>query len=257
MKARYRAAAASLLALAVLTSCSDENTRRVAVERSWPAAGVRRLGVHGINGRIEVDAGVAERIEMHASVRLPRGSREKADELIRSSMQGPTLQVGAKHARRRSAMIPFLHPRIPTVDYRFRVPASMMVDLNTVNGRIEIKRLEGSSRAESVNGNIEIATPSGQVSAQTVNGRIRTTFTEAFRGARLETVNGSITIAVPKDASIDCDIVQVNGSFHSEIPVAVNSGSARRSTNASINGGRYPLDVTTVNGSIRLVTSDE
>ena len=118
--------------------------------------------------------------------------------------------------------------------------------MTTANGRVEITGVRGDHKLRSVNGRIEVSTPDAKLDATTVNGRIIAKFTSEFRGARLRTVNGSVRVMVPPHSAISADVDTVNGSFNSNIPVNVSTDR----TASSGAGHEYPLDVTTVNGSV-------
>ena len=141
------------------------------------------------------------------------------------------------------------------IDFAITIPAQLDLEAKTVNGRVLVEGVSGPMELSSVNGRIELSTPGAQVSATTVNGSIRAEFRNRFLGAKLSSVNGSIGVEVPRDASLDLDIHQVNGSFRTDLPVVVES-SGRGGSHGSLHGGQYPLEINTVNGSVRLRQAD-
>jgi DUF4097 and DUF4098 domain-containing protein YvlB len=67
-----------------------------------------------------------------------------------------------------------------------------------------------------------------------------------------ETVNGSITLDLPEGSNVDLHASTVNGSIDSALPITVSGRFSRRSLQGRIGEGGTRLDVSTVNGSIRL-----
>src|SRR5439155_906654 len=93
-----------------------------------------------------------------------------------------------------------------------------------------------------------------EVTAHTVNGRVKARFLNAFQGASLKTVNGSVDAVLPKSASFACDLSQINGDFEASFPLSIHSHPGSRRVSGEVNGGRYSLRITTVNGDIKIDT---
>ena len=96
------------------------------------------------------------------------------------------------------------------------------------------------------------STGSNEVEAKSVNGRIQAKFLHDFHGARLGTVNGRVTAVLPPTASFLGDFTQVNGDFEAAFPLNIHSHPGSRRVSGEVNGGRYPLKISTVNGDITI-----
>lgn len=231
-----------VLAALLLAGCYESEQRvSETVEKSWPASELKVLDLEGVNGSITITAGDDAEIHLVADVRSTHD--RKASEILSFDEVGDTLKIREHHRRNRPFPFFIFGGSGVRIDYEIRVPASTELDVSTTNGRVEISGVRGEHTLRSVNGRIEVTTPDAELSATTVNGRIIAKFTETFRGARLRTVNGSVRVMVPPDTAMSADVDTVNGSFTSNIPVHVGSDH-----NASAR--EYPLDVTTVNGSV-------
>ncbi|HEX9502617.1 MAG TPA: DUF4097 family beta strand repeat-containing protein, partial [Thermoanaerobaculia bacterium] len=102
-------------------------------------------------------------------------------------------------------------------------------------------------------GEVDIeATGLNEVAAKTVNGRVQARFLEDFHGARLGTVNGRVVAILPASASFLGDFTQVNGDFEAAFPLNIHSHPGSRRVSGDVNGGRYALKITTVNGDIKI-----
>src|SRR5216684_9038130 len=111
-------------------------------------------------------------------------------------------------------------------------------------------------KAVTVNGRVNIDTPgSSEVEAKTVNGRIEARFAKSFQGATLKTVNGGVTATLPLTASFTGDFSQVNGDIEAAFPLNIHSHPGSRRVSGAVNGGRYDLRITTVNGDIKIDTA--
>ena len=148
---------------------------------------------------------------------------------------------------------PFINRSSVRVDYSLLVPATVALDLTTVNGHITARGVEGEAALKTVNGPIEIETAGrNEISAKSVNGAVRAKFLIDFRGARLKTVNGAVEAMLPPTASFSCDLSQVNGDFEASFPLSIHSNPGSRRVSGSVNGGQYELQITTVNGDVEV-----
>ncbi|MEA2163262.1 MAG: hypothetical protein QOK37_1389 [Thermoanaerobaculia bacterium] len=246
----------SLSAIVLLAGCGVVMERRVShVDRKWPAGAIHHIEVREIDGAINIEAGSPSEITMAATVRssvAPKAGQENLG-YFTTEVNGDTLVIGRREHRRFRL---FHFGNETRVDYDLRVPATLALDLHTVNGRIATRGVDGSMRAVTVNGRVNIETPgSSAVEAHTVNGRIEARFEKSFQGATLKTVNGGVTAALPLSASFTGDFSQVNGDIEAAFPLNIHSHPGSRRVSGQVNGGRYELRITTVNGDIKIDTA--
>ncbi len=248
---------ASLLSLAVLaTSCGVSGERYEAkINRQWPAASVHNLEIDEVNGSVTVEAGTGSDITLEAQV-TSRGVAPKKNAenegYFTTRLDGDTLRI-EREAGSGHVNLPFFKTDQVTINYTLHVPATVTLDLETVNGRISTHGISGATELATVNGPIEVDSPgTSAVNAHTVNGKVRARFLESFQGANLKTVNGGIEAMLPASASFSCDLSQVNGDFEASFPLAIHSNPGRRRVSGDVNGGRYQLKITTVNGDVEV-----
>jgi hypothetical protein len=241
----------------LLAGCGAVMERRVThVERRWPAAAIRHIEVREIDGAINIEAGSNSEISMEATVRSRIAPRRGQENLgyFTTEINGDTLTIGRRQEHRGFHFFRFGNDT--RVDYELRVPASVALDLHTINGRIATRGVDGEMRAVTVNGRVNIETPgSSEVEAHTVNGRIEARFEKSFQGATLKTVNGGVTAALPLSASFTGDFSQVNGDIEAAFPLNIHSHPGSRRVSGEVNGGRFELRITTVNGDIKIDTA--
>ncbi len=240
--------------LMLLAGCDDRDWK-AQVNHTWPAAGIHELNLETVRGRVRIVGGEGDRISLTARIR-GSGSRRKDDSPLKIENSGGVLSISEKGSGgKRFGLFRIGRGRARGVQYELRVPSRLNVEITTVSGAIDSSGIEGTTSLRTVNGAIQATTRQAELKGSTVNGSIKANFLERFRGAQFKTVNGSITVTVPSDSSIACDVVQVNGNFHSDLPVALKSVS-RGETSAEVGSGEFPLQVSTVNGSVRLRQRD-
>ena len=145
-----------------------------------------------------------------------------------------------------------------SVHFVVRVPNGVRVDLETVNGNLEMTGINSEVRAETVNGSIEARSNGGPVRAKSVNGSITIGMDNVSSSADLsyETVNGSIELQLPSNFGAQLELSTVNGRVNTDFPVTVVGTLSPRKLRGSIGNGAARLRATTVNGSISLVRSN-
>jgi hypothetical protein len=138
------------------------------------------------------------------------------------------------------------------VEFRVQVPAGVRFVGRTVNGDVEALALESDVQLVTVNGDLEVST-SGYAEAETVNGSIEASMERApADGLSFSTVNGDITLDLPDDIDAELDASWLNGELDSALPVMLQGRMGRRSARGTLGDGGPRLEVSTVNGSIRL-----
>jgi hypothetical protein len=247
----------SLAAMLLAAGCGAVMERRTAhIQRTWPVGTIRHIDVREIDGAINIEAGADTEIVMDANVRSRRAPRnnEENQGYFTTEVSGDTLVIGRRNEHRGFHFFSFGNET--RVDYDLRVPASVALDLRTVNGRIATHGVDGEMKAVTVNGRVNIDTPgSSEVEAHTVNGRIEARFVKSFQGATLKTINGGVTASLPLSASFTGDFSQVNGDIEAAFPLNIHSHPGSRRVSGEVNGGRYELRITTVNGDIKIDTA--
>lgn len=244
------------VALALLAGCIPGEERTARFERKWPATAVNRLEIQEVNGTITVEGNSPGEITLVATVRS-RGvepkPREENQGFFKTELNGDTLVIGTRHRRHHGIQFHLFKRDDVRVDYELRVPPTVALELNTVNGRIATRGIAGEMKATTVNGEVDIeATGSNEVAAKAINGRVQAKFLNDFHGARLTTINGRVIAVLPPTASFLGDFTQVNGDFEAAFPLNIHSHPGSRRVSGEVNGGRYSLKITTVNGDIKI-----
>jgi hypothetical protein len=243
----------SLLALVLAGGCKILGERKVVhFSKQWPAAGVQRIEVDEVDGTINIEASDSNQITMDAEVRthVPGKPNEENQGFFQTALDGDTLTIGRKEHRR-------FHFGFGGdeyfVTYNLRVPPTVALELQTINGKIDTRGVDGETRATTVNGLVDITTSGiNEVEAKAVNGIIRAHFLKDFHGASFKTVNGRVTATLPPTASFTGDFTQVNGDVEAAFPLNIHSHPGSRRVSGEVNGGRYSLHITTVNGDIKV-----
>lgn len=212
-----------------------------------------RVEISNVNGRINVEPSGSNAVEVVAE-KSARGSSEEAAKAAlervtivdESNASGVRIQTKVERSHG-------LFGGNVEVAYRVRVPAGAEVRFTTVNGGIEVERLEGRIDVETVNGGISARDIKGTIEASTVNGGLDVDLSAVGSGGvRLECTNGGIKLRLPSSARGDILARVVNGGIDTEgLPIEASERSRRR-FEGRMNGGGARIDLQGTNGGIRI-----
>ena len=144
------------------------------------------------------------------------------------------------------------HENDTRVDFRIELPTGVNLVAGTVNGDVEVRRVDGDVKASTVNGDVEVEA-GGNAEASTVNGSIRASMaSDLADDLRFSTVNGSVAVSLPADANAEVEAATVNGSMESDFPLTVQGRFSNRRMRGTIGEGGHLLKLETVNGSVTI-----
>ena len=147
------------------------------------------------------------------------------------------------------------------------------LDIQTSNGSIEVSGMTGDTSLRTSNGFIHAEVRQGGFEARTSNARIEARLTDqdskpvrlensngrieitmdAAREVRADTSNSSITVWMPPSAAVNIRAQTRNASIRSDFMVSSHGILSKQRLDGAIGAGGPLLDLTTSNGSIRLL----
>lgn len=259
MTGRIRSAVAMVVALAAATAAAPGAQ---AQDFEW-RGGLERgdaVEVHGVNGRIDAVAGSGNQVIVTAEMR--EGSKGRVDDVrieVVEHAGGVVLcaMYPNRPGRRENRCAPGdtrlgNYENNTRVDFRIEVPAGVDLVAGTVNGDVEVRRIEGDVKASTVNGDVDVES-GGTAEASTVNGSIRASMASKLaEDLRFKTVNGSVTVSLPAGTNADVEATTVNGALESDFPLTVQGRFSNRRMRGTIGDGGPVLRMETVNGSVTI-----
>ena len=256
---RVAAMATFLVAgFAALEACSAA-ARRQGQPFHWAGslAPGKKLTVKGINGSIRAEASGGAQVVVDAEKWGRRNDPDGVKIQVEETSEG--IVVCARYPRRWGRGLTdcegFSNVNSDvSVAYTIRVPNGVQANFTTVNGGIEARNLSGPVRARTVNGSVRVSTDD-RADVKTVNGSIVARMRP--RGSAdmdFVSVNGSIRLELPADAQAEVRARTVNGAIRSDFPVTIRGRWIGRRLEGQIGRGGPEIGMTTVNGSISLLS---
>ena len=211
---------------------------------SFTVEGTPRLIIDSFNGRVDVEGdGPANTVRVVAEIRKPGAVVYKVGQ------EGDTVRVEARPRGKSSFMQVFGGSRGANI--KVTVPRGADVEASSKNGRVELKKVDGTFSLASSNGRIVTEDVSGTLEATTSNSRITA---KRIRGsAKLRTSNGRIVV---EEAHGTFEAVTSNGSIKFEGELVSGGENRLETSNGGVNvrllgQPRVKLDASTSNGSIK------
>ena len=227
------------------------------------AAG-KRLEIKGVNGSIRAMPGSGDQIDVTARKTARRSDPQEVEIRVVPFEDGVAICAvypTPRRARHENSCEPgddwnsSTDNNDVTVDFIIKLPAGIVFDGRTVNGDVDADNLGADASVSTVNGSVNVSA-AGHVEASTVNGTIRASMGRAdWTGeAQFSTVNGGITLTLPDGVSAEVRAETVNGDLETDFPLTVSGRFGPRRMRGTIGngGGDRSLELTTVNGSIRI-----
>jgi len=244
-----RAPHLTLVALAILlvATCGAANDQ--VFERTYPLHAGGSFLLENVNGSVQVDGWNRDEVEVRAIKVAPRGTQDTSQVKIEVESEPSQVVVHTRYPKGEGAAV--------AVEYHVYVPSKVLLsNVETVNGSVLVKGIDGGGELHSVNGNVEVLKSAGRFSAKTTNGDVRMELSQLSEGApmNVETVNGSVVLGLPSSARANLRILNLNGDFSSELPfTSTMTSSGARALRGRLGVGGGEISVRTINGTIRLV----
>jgi hypothetical protein len=218
-------------------------------EKSYPLPAGGSFLLENVNGSVQVDGWEKDEVEVRAVKTAQSDPHDLERVKIEVQSQPGQVIVRTRYPKGEGVEV--------AVDYHVHVPYRVLLgSIETVNGSVVVRGVEGAGELRSVNGNVEVLDSSGRFSAKTTNGNLRLELRRLLDGGpmNIETVNGSVVLGLPGNARANLKVLNMNGEFYSELPVTSTAGSpAARAFRGRLGSGGGEISVRTVNGGIRLL----
>jgi hypothetical protein len=240
---------AILLSAVALLFCSSGSASNEVFVHTYPLSAGGSFLLANVNGSVQVDGWDRDEVEVRA-VKTSQDNAHDLDEVKIDVESNPGhVAVHTRYPRGEGAEV--------AVEYHIYVPFHVLLgDIETVNGSVIVRGVDGGGELHSVNGDVEVLNSSGRFSAKTTNGDLHLELRQLTDGGpmNIETVNGSVVLGLPSNARAELKVLSMNGELRSDLPVISTIGSpATHAFHASLGTGGSQISVRTVNGGIRLV----
>lgn len=208
------------------------------------------LSVDTTNGGIDVTGEDRSDVALEARVTVWAPSESAATDLLNRVV----IETSNGEVRDHGPHSSFFGHTGYSIDYRLHVPRHLAADVHTMNGGIDLARLDGAIRFRTTNGGVNLDQLSGDVDGTTVNGGLDVSLAgERWQGAGLhaETTNGGVDLRLPDRYSAHLETGTVNGGITVNFPITVQ-GSIKSRLDTNLGSGGPTIHIQTVNGGVTI-----
>jgi DUF4097 and DUF4098 domain-containing protein YvlB len=212
------------------------------------------INVETTNGGIDVTGEDRSDVALEARVSAWAPSESEANDLLSQVIidtDNGDLRDHGPHAH-------FFKSTGYSVDYHLHVPRHLAAELHTMNGGIDLTRLDGNLRFSTTNGGVTLDHVSGDVQGHTINGGLNVTLAGdrwLGDGLHADTTNGGIDLRVPANYSAHLETGTVNGGISVDFPITIQ-GEIKNRLNTDLGSGGATVHVQTVNGGVTISHND-
>ncbi|HYP01526.1 MAG TPA: hypothetical protein VER76_15155 [Pyrinomonadaceae bacterium] len=229
----------------------SEFTEKDEVHQTYQLTPGATVRVAGINGSVDVETTGGSTAEVH----IVRSARSRADlehrKIIIEHTASNLVVRGENESERRYA-----RGEQPQVRQRvtLRLPRQIDLTASGINGRTTVGEVDGPVKVSGINGKVEVAQAIGYSELSGINGSVIVTIAQlGERGIRVSGINGAVELRFADALNADLRVTGINGSVNADMPnVTVQGTVSRNNFNARIGSGGAPINVSGVNGRVRL-----
>lgn len=245
-----------------------DNAGRSSDERFTPAlrAG-QRLSVSNIDGNVTVTQGRGDRAEIVAHKIVRKGNGDLVKAVLEQTSGGYRIcTVYLDDARDERGCSDGNHggnhgwrePLDVDMQFDIRLPAGVLLTVNSVDGNIEATGIDTPATLRSVDGDIMYEGVAPEA-LNSVDGTITARITDGDwkHSVSMRTVDGDIEVTLPASSNARINGHTIDGKIDSDFPVTITGKWGPQSFHGDIGNGRgEALQLSSVDGSIRLHSSD-
>ncbi len=221
--------------------------------RSYDLSAGGDVQIVGGNGTVSVERGAGAKVEVTAE-RIARAAAESTAKDVLPRIKIREDITADRIVLQTEGLGGIVFGVNVTVNYKVVVPAGTKVRVRNANGAVTLSNLDAQATVSTENGAITGKGLGRGVEFRTTNGNVTADVANFDRDTvELRTVNGNIELTVPKDINANVIANVTNGGVDvSELAWEPSGEQTRRRVRGRLNAGGAPVDVTTVNGRVRI-----
>ena len=271
-----RAILFSLLILPVLSARPNDDwwhEDRETIHKSFHVASgenVTKLISDQLNGPIRVTGGSGSEIQITVEKRIRAESKSDMDDAKREvkldmTQEGNNVKLYEDGPNRHGDGWHHRHYSV-VFECDVQVPSGVALDLETMNGTIEVKNIAGDYKVHTMNGRVEMDDIGGTGTVETMNGSVHVAFNRnPTKQSSFHTMNGSVDVYFHSDPDADFTLETMHGGVFADFDVTTMPTTVK----GEISGNRFvyrsggtmhvragkggpEISLHTMNGAIRL-----
>ena len=235
----------------VNTSAQASGQLRDEIHKTFELAPGAEVNVSGINGSVTVETADTRTAEVHI-VRTAKeaGGLERRKIIVEGSAHSLTIR-GEKGD---TGFFDRMFGSNPTENVTLKLPRQVSLGTHGVNGAVTVGDLDGAIDVSGINGRVDVGQASGSAEFHGINGNISVALrTLNSEGISVSGINGNIEMRLAPGVNADLEAHGMNGSVRSDVAdITVTKSDHGNKYSAHIGSGGNPIEVSGINGNVRL-----
>ena len=212
-----------------------------------------RVEIGRFNGKIVIETATTDTADVYI-VRSVRNAEDLKNRrlIVEHSPEELSLRMARQD---RSALFSIFSERGPEKQrIVLKLPRKIDLSIEGMNGRVNVGEIDGPVSISGVSGRVEVAQATGSAAIAHVNGKVFLTVAKLSpQGITVQGVNGGVELLFAGNVSANLSVDSINGRVEPDLPNVVYLGERRRNNfKAQIGKGGPPIEISGVNGNVRL-----
>lgn len=225
----------------------NEGEVREQINKSVALARGATVSVRGINGRVVVETWEGETAEIDITITASdRDALARRPLLIEEGANALTIRTEQRREMGRDRG--WVRHQV-----KLRLPRAINLNVNGVNGAVEVGEITGSIGISGVNGSVRVAEAGSATEISGVNGRVTVSLTKlSEQGLKVHGINGGVEIGFVGKIDAQLDVHGTNGGVNSDFPLTVIGELRHGELRGTIGAGGPRISVQGVNGGVQI-----
>lgn len=228
---------------------------REEIRQSYQLSPGANVEVRGINGQVEIETADTTTAEVYILRTASNQTDLETRKVIVTATQTSLVIQGERDAG--GFWQRLWHGEVKQ-QVTLKVPRQIALTIKGINGPVRAGEVTGALQISGVNGRVETAQTGNYAEISGVNGSITLSIRQiGEKGVRIKGINGAVELRFADKLNADLEARGINGRVKAELPDVVVQGEQERSKfNARIGTGGAPINLSGINGSVRLVRGE-
>lgn len=228
----------------------DAGQVRDQITKSVPLARGSRVTVRGLNGSLTIETWEGETAEIDIAITASDAEALARRPLVISDT-GNGLTIGTEDKDRRGEWgrdKGWVRHRA-----RLRLPRSVNLEVNGINGRVQVGEISGSIGLSGINGAVDVAEAASATRLNGINGHVSIALSKlGSEGLDINGINGGVELSFIGTVNAAIDVHGINGGVSSDFPMTVIGEMKRGEMRGTIGSGGPSIVVKGINGGVQL-----
>lgn len=234
MRHKYLLVTLLLISAVVISGCIGKRYDKTEkIEYKINPTGKTKLVIDNVKGKISVtkgDSASGIQITAEISAKVKKKDLDKPiQDVIELRIDTTTDVVRVEQEENSGGFHFLLGQSTPKVNYTIKVPENLKLEIDNVNGDVDLRDLTGNANISVISGNITGERLYGETRLEVVNGHITVTL-DSTKGLNIDAVNGNINLFVTELFKGQIKATTVNGKVKIDDKLKFEHGHSEKDT---------------------------